>query len=127
MRRSTERVLRIGDRPLRQIRIGLERREERQVPYAVSGVRPAPDQLKDRPNLRFGKLVHQVMQFLTPRAAGGDLNQSQSPVQWIGALMTALTVIVVDDHTVVAAAYSRSWRCFPTSPRSAKPRMVPRR
>jgi hypothetical protein len=29
----------------------------------VSGVRPAPDQLKDRPDLRFGKLVHQVMQF----------------------------------------------------------------
>jgi hypothetical protein len=54
--------------PLRQIRIGLEGREERQVPYAVSGVSPAADQLKNRANLRFGKLVHHVMRFLTHRA-----------------------------------------------------------
>ena len=54
--------------PLRQIRVRLEGREERQVPHAVSGVSPAPDQLKNRPNLLLGKLVHQVMQFLTHRA-----------------------------------------------------------
>lgn len=44
-------------RALRQISVGLEGREERQVP-AVSGVSPASDQLKDRPNLRFGRLVY---------------------------------------------------------------------
>jgi hypothetical protein len=52
-------------RPPRQTRVRLEGREERQVPCAVSGVSPAPDQVKSWPNLRFGKLVHQVMQFLT--------------------------------------------------------------
>lgn len=59
-------------RPVRQIRVGLEGPEERQVPYAASGVSPAPDQLKDRPDLRLGKLVHHVMQFLTHRVSCGQ-------------------------------------------------------
>jgi hypothetical protein len=34
----------------------------------VIGVSPDPNQLRNRPNLRCGKLVYPVMQFLTPRA-----------------------------------------------------------
>ena len=59
--------------PLRQIWVGLEGREERQVPYAVRGVSSVPGELKDWPDLRLGKPVHQVMQFLTPRAHAASI------------------------------------------------------
>ncbi len=39
----------------------------------MSCVSPASDQLKDRPNLGFGKLVHQVMQFSTHRAHAASI------------------------------------------------------
>jgi hypothetical protein len=45
-------------RPLREIRIRLEGREEPQIPCTVRSISPAPDQLKNRPNLLLGKLVH---------------------------------------------------------------------
>ncbi len=51
-------------RPLSQIRRGLERREEGQIPSLPAVLRyPAADQLQGWLDLILGKLVHQVMEF----------------------------------------------------------------
>jgi hypothetical protein len=46
-------------RPLRQVRLSLERREERQVPALPAMIRhPVADQLEGRPELIFLKLIY---------------------------------------------------------------------
>jgi len=56
-------------RPLGQIRLGLERCEERQVPSLLAVLcHPATDQLQGRPQLSLGQLIHEVMEFLAHRA-----------------------------------------------------------
>ena len=49
-------------RSLSQVRLGLERREERQVPSLPTMLRyPATDQFQSWPDLVLGKLIHQLM------------------------------------------------------------------
>jgi hypothetical protein len=56
-------------RPLSQIRLGLKRREERQVPSLPAVLRdPAADQLQGWLKLILGKLIHQLMEFFAHRA-----------------------------------------------------------
>jgi hypothetical protein len=46
-------------RPLRQVRLGLKRREERQVPALAAVLRhPLTDQLEGGPELILRKLIH---------------------------------------------------------------------
>ena len=48
-------------RPLSQIRLGLERREKRQIPSLPAVLcHPAADQLQGWPKLILGKLIHQL-------------------------------------------------------------------
>lgn len=53
------------------LRLGLEGREERQVPALLAVFcHPAADQLQGWPQLSLGKLIHQLMEFLAHRAHG---------------------------------------------------------
>jgi hypothetical protein len=56
-------------RPLSQIRLGLKRSEEGQVPSRPAMLcDPAPDQLQGWLKLILGKLIDQLMEFLAHRA-----------------------------------------------------------
>ena len=58
-------------RPLSQIRLGLERCEERQVPSLPAVLRySTADQLQGWLDLVLGKLIHQLVEFLALRPSG---------------------------------------------------------
>ena len=66
-------------RPFSQIRLGLERREERQLPSLPAMLRyPTADQLQGWLDLILGKLIHQLVEFLAHRAHSPILRPQSS-------------------------------------------------